>query len=352
MKFLLNSKWFFVVICILLLILIIIYSYTVIYEGAENLSDATGDNTGGTGDGSGVIPTGDNAGVIPTGDNAGVIPTGDNTGVTGDNTGVTGDGSGVTGDGSGVTGDGSGVTGDGSGVTGDGSVVTGDGSGVTGDGSGVTGDGSGVTANGDVMYTAPAGSPSDASGGLSTMCQILASTSVTDVSGFTTLLGKVQMTPNEQQIVYGVKSMLPMYQGSFNELSTRICALQKRIIEIKKRVPKTNSDIIVGAVQTINFADAEENSYIKVTINPGAGSDPNFGQWVISASLPMGPTGSQGATGPPGEPGLQGPTGPQGPRGRRGDWAQNPNKNTSTVISENNYSTNSTGIAVLPFSMY
>jgi hypothetical protein len=157
-------------------------------------------------------------------------------------------------------------------------------------------------------------------------------------------------TQNEQQIAYGIKNLLPVYKGSFLNLTKRICDIQQRIINIKKKIPKTMSDIKVGAVRTIDFNDADTQSFIKINVNPGGGSDSNFGEWVITAALPMGPTGDSGPQGEPGDPGEQGPTGPVGPQGRRGDWAKNITTNTSTTIS-NNFPI-STGQSGLNFSMY
>jgi hypothetical protein len=174
-----------------------------------------------------------------------------------------------------------------------------------------------------------------------------------DLTAFQSLLDKLSnsATQNEQQIAYGIQNLLPIYQGSFLNLTKRICDIQQRITNIKKKIPKTAADITVGTVQTIDYDKAEEESFIKININPGQGSDPNYGNWVISAKLPRGPTGNPGRQGDPGDPGDPGPTGPKGPQGRRGDWAKNPNVNSeSSMAISNNYQ--SSGQTLLNFAMY
>jgi hypothetical protein len=107
------------------------------------------------------------------------------------------------------------------------------------------------------------------------------------------------------------------------DLTKRICGIQQRIINIKKQIPKTIDDIVVGSVKSVDFDKAEMDSFIKINILKNE-KDPMFGKWEITAALPMGPIGEKGPTGPKGDPGLSGPTGPQGPQGRRGDWDKSP----------------------------
>jgi len=156
---------------------------------------------------------------------------------------------------------------------------------------------------------------------LSTLCETLNSPagSTQSSSEFEKLLANLDETENAQQIAYGIKNLLPVYKGSFLDLTKRICGIQQRIINIKKLIPKTIDDIVVGSVKSVDFDKAESDSFMKINILKSE-KNPEFGKWEIIAVLPMGPIGEKGPTGPKGDPGLAGPTGPQGPQGRRGEW--------------------------------
>jgi hypothetical protein len=174
-----------------------------------------------------------------------------------------------------------------------------------------------------------------------------------DEKGFSSLLEKLgsDMTDNAQQIAYGIKNLLPVYQGSFKDLTIRICKIQQRINNIKKQIPKEISDIVVkpNGVISVPYDKAETDAFIKIDIKQnGSKIDKNYGLWEITAALPMGPTGEKGPTGKKGNPGPSGPTGPQGPQGRRGLWENDQTKDANS--RGNNY--NSLNQTNLQFSMY
>jgi hypothetical protein len=153
---------------------------------------------------------------------------------------------------------------------------------------------------------------------------------------------------NAQQIAYGIKNLLPVYQGSFIDLTKRICAIQKRIKKIKSQIPETIDNIIIKSmgVISVDYDKAEKDAFIKLDIIPNY-NNTDYGQWQITAALPMGPTGDKGPKGDPGDPGPPGPTGPQGPQGRRGNWDKNAIEAGNDIVNfgENNQSN-------LQFSMY
>jgi hypothetical protein len=202
--------------------------------------------------------------------------------------------------------------------------------------------------------TATVPSPASATT-FATLCDNLNSTgtpgsaSTLDEKGFSSLLEKLgsDMTDNAQQIAYGIKNLLPVYQGSFKDLTIRICKIQQRINNIKKRIPKDISDIVVkkGGVISVPYDKAEKDAFIKIDIKENP-KDKNYGLWEITAALPMGPTGEKGPTGKKGDTGPAGPTGPQGPKGRRGLWD---NTQSNSNGEKDYYSTNQTN---LQFSMY
>jgi len=186
-----------------------------------------------------------------------------------------------------------------------------------------------------------------------TLCESIdlqGSSNITDIKQIQDILGKLKnKTGNEQQIAYGINNLLPVYQGSFIDLTKRICNLQKRITKIKSQIPKSVDDIIVknDGVISVDYDKAETAAFIKIDIIPNGSSDKNYGKWQITAALPMGPTGDKGIKGDPGDPGQAGPIGPKGPQGRRGNW-----ENTPNVSLGSNNGFEASQQSNLQFSMY